>query len=105
MGPRTKVKDKFLDQKLRNKYNDIYLEDSNWKNSSMNYANALRDVDNNVVTVFLKKLVTIQETSCKMLLETNRQLVENSAAFEDSLKILRNGRDVSSGADDSEERF
>ena len=40
-----------------------------------------------------------------MPLETSRQLAENSVAFEDSLKILRNRRDVSSGADDSEERF
>ena len=56
LGPRTKVKDKFLAQKLRNNHDDIYLEHPNWKNSSMNCANVLRDADDNVVTVFLKQI-------------------------------------------------
>ena len=43
--------------------NVIYLEDSNWKNSSMNYADVSSDVDDNIVIVFLKKSFTIQESS------------------------------------------
>ena len=52
----------------------------------------LRDVDDNIVTVFLKKSFTIQETSYKMPLETRQELVEISVTFEDSLHILRNAR-------------
>ena len=38
LGPRTKIKGKFLVEKLRNNDNVIYLEDSKWKSSSMNCA-------------------------------------------------------------------
>ena len=55
----------------------------------MNYAHVLRDVDDNVVTVFLKESVTIQETSYKLPLETCQELVEISVAFENSFHILR----------------
>ena len=95
-------------KKLRDDY-VIYLEDPNWKTSSMNYnANCLRDIDENIVTVFLKKSFTIQETSHKLPFKTCQELVEITVTFEDSLHILRNGRDeqdrhVSHGADDSEE--
>ena len=71
----------------------LLLEDPNLKSSSMNYAQVLRDADENVVTVFLKKSVTIQTTSYKMPLETGQRLVEISVASEDSFHILRNGRD------------
>ena len=43
-------------EKLLNNDNVIYLEDPNGKNSSMNYALVLRDVDDNVVKVFLKTI-------------------------------------------------
>ena len=89
LGSRTKTKGKFLVEKLRNNDNVIYLEDPNWKNSSMKNAHVLRDVDDNVVTVFLKKAVTIQGTSYKMPLEICQELVEISEAFENSLHILR----------------
>ena len=92
LDPRTKIKGKFLAEKLPNNDNFIYLEDPNWKNSSMSYAHVLRDVNDNVVTVFLKKSVTIQKTSYKMFLETCQELVEISVAFEDSLHSLRNGK-------------
>ena len=92
LGPRTKIKGTFLAGKQRNN-NFIYLNDSSWKISSMNYANVLRDVDDIVVTVFLKKSVAILETSYKVPLETCQELVGMSVAFEDSLHILRNGRD------------
>ena len=52
--PRTKIKGNLLAAELRNN-NVIYLEDPNGKNSSMNNAHVLRDVDDNLVTVFLKK--------------------------------------------------
>ena len=54
LGPRTKIKGMLLAGKQCNN-NFICLDDSNWKISSMNYANVLRDVDDNAVTVFLKK--------------------------------------------------
>ena len=56
LGPRTEIKGKFMVETLHNNDNVIYLEDPNWKDSSMNYAHVLRDVDDNVVTVFLKKI-------------------------------------------------
>ena len=56
LGPRTKFQGTFLAEKLCNNDNAIYLEDPNWKNSSINYAHVLRDVDDNVVTVFLKTM-------------------------------------------------
>ena len=93
MGNRTKTKGKLLAEKLPNNHNFIYLADPNWKNSSMSYAHVLRDVDDNVVTVFLKKSVTIQETSYKMAFETCKELVEISVAFEDALHLLKNGGD------------
>ena len=56
LGPRTEIKGKLLAETLRNNDNVIYLEDPNWRDSSMNYAHVLRDVDDNVVTVFLKRI-------------------------------------------------
>ena len=90
LGPMTKIRGTFLAEKLSNNDNFIYLEDPNWKNSSMSYGRVLRDVDDNVVTVFLKNSVTTQETLYKMFLQTFQELVEISVAFEDSLHILRN---------------
>ena len=62
-GPKTKIKGNFLAEKLRNNDNVIYLEDPNWEKFVNNYAHVLRDADDNVMTVFLKKVVTIQEAS------------------------------------------
>ena len=93
LGPRTKIQGTFLAEKLRNNDNVIYLEDPDWKNSSMNYANVLRDVDDNIMTVFLKTSFTIQKTSFKMPLEACQKLVEISVTFDDSFHILKNGRD------------
>ena len=88
LSPRTKIKGKLLAEKLRDN-DDTYVLDQNWKNSSKKYAPVLRDVDDNVVIVFLKKKsVTIQETSYKMPLETCQELIEVSVAFENSLHIL-----------------
>ena len=56
LGSRTKTKGTFLAEKLHNNNNVIHLEDPNWKNSSKNNAHVLRDVDDNVVTVFLTKI-------------------------------------------------
>ena len=53
LGPRTIMKGTYLAEKQRNNENVIYLEDPNWKNSSVNYAHVSRDVDDNVVTVSL----------------------------------------------------
>ena len=94
-------------EKLRDYDNAIHLEDPNRKNSSINYAHILRDVDNNAMTVALEKTVNIQETLYKMPLETCQELVEISVAFEDFLHNLKNGRDEQdqdvSDADHSEE--
>ena len=72
-GSQDKIKGKFLAEKRPDNDNFIYLGDPNWKNSSMSYAHGLRDADDNVVT--------------------SQELVDLSVAFEDSLHILRNGRD------------
>ena len=62
LGPKTNVKGKFLAEKLCNNDTVIYLEDPNWKNSSMSsYVHVLGDSDGNVVTAFVKKSVTVQE--------------------------------------------
>ena len=58
----------------------------------MTYANALRDVDDNAVTVFSKKSVTIQEVSHKMPLKTCQELVEilrNIRRFSSKLEIWK----------------
>ena len=80
-------------EKLRDNDNFIYQVDPNWKNSSVDYAHVLRDVDGNAVTVVLKMSVTMQEISHKIAFETCQELVEISVAFKYSLNNLRNGRD------------
>ena len=61
------------------------------KNSFMNYAHVLRGIDDNVVTVFLKKSVTYRTgtVSYEMPFETCQELVETSVAFENSLQIMK----------------
>ena len=64
LGPRTKIKGKLL---AENCIIMIMLmaRRPTWKNSSINYAHVLGDVDDNVVTVFLKKSVTIHRNHKK----------------------------------------
>ena len=78
-------------ENLRDNDNVIEVEDLNWKNSSMNYAHASRDVDDNVVTLLLKKSVTIEEASCP--LKHEQELAEISVTFEGSIHNFRNRGD------------
>ena len=64
------------------------------KNFAVIYAHVSLGSDDNVVTVFLQKCVTIEETACsyKMLLETYNKRMHISEAFEDSLQNRRQER-------------